>query len=145
MEVRRGLDVADCPQPLRHSVEVAKLLLERGDHRKARQPRGPITLLKAEISPNDALDENGRAVDRRMAGNEGKTPVNVDKLEVAGRGHGFRQNEAEFSQPSIDAAHRLMLSAPVRLAQVREPQLLPCLAHLNGPALSLGSPVQGEQ
>ena len=58
METGRRLHVANRPQPLRHPVEVAELLLERGDDRKARQPRRPIALLHRQIPADDALDED---------------------------------------------------------------------------------------
>ena len=117
VEIGRRLDVADGSQPLRYSIEVAEFLLEGGDDRKTGQPRGPIALLNAEICSNHALDENGRAVDRRMTSNERKSAVHGDQLEVARRGHGFRQNETEFLQSGLDAAHRRILgtgSAPKR-------------------------------
>src|SRR5437660_4603317 len=68
VETGCALDVADGPQPLRHSLKIAELPLEGGEDREPRQPGRAISLIDCQFSTDGTLDQHSRRVDRRMAG-----------------------------------------------------------------------------
>jgi hypothetical protein len=96
MKVRGRLNVTDCTQPPADPVEVAEFLLDRGEDRQRSEACRLVALLEGEVATHDALDEQPRAIDRRMPCDVRDIPVDRDELEVARWPHRLRQRQTEL-------------------------------------------------
>jgi hypothetical protein len=100
-----AVDVAYGADPFRHAIEVSQLSLERREYRKPRQARSLVRLVDIEVAPDEPLDEWRRPVKRPMAGDVGKTVVNLHELKVARGNEWGGERQAEFVQAILDPAH----------------------------------------
>jgi hypothetical protein len=103
-KARLAVNIANGADPFRHPIEFCELSLERREYRKSSQTRSSVRLVDIEVAPDEPLDEWRRPVERPMAGDVGKTVVNLDELKVAGRNEWGGERQSEFVQATLDQA-----------------------------------------
>src|SRR3954471_24160972 len=110
LKPRSAVDEAQRLGPALRPVEVAELLLERGEHRERRRAGGCIGLLDANLCAHLAAEGRPEAIEWAMARDVRDVTDDADELEsdlhARRRGEHRGQRQAELGKAGLDEGHR---------------------------------------